>query len=239
MHNLTAAVAYLLTTLFATTAFAELVSDFSTDADGWTASTFADDAGRPNFILSLQTGLVPQHHAQGGNTAGYVSIADPDEGWTYFVAPSKLRGDQSSHLGQALIFSLQQTINGGLLANPKPPHVALQSGDTILVFDLGQVPTEHPDWMENAVLLSAGLWRVGTSVGPLAPPEQLAASLGSVTNLFISAEFVAGVVETTGLDSVIFAPTTEPVLLPAAIWYLAPAIGGLGLIRRRAAARTH
>ena len=212
---------------------AAVSSDFSVDADGWTVVTVSDIGGRPNFASLLQTGLAPEYHAAGGELGGYISIADPDEGWTYFAAPGKFLGDQSENLGGSLIFSLTQSLNGGSIITPTPPHVVLQNADTALVLDFQTLPAELPDWRSYAADLNSGLWRVGSAVGPVATAEQLAAVLGNLSGLYIVAEFVTPVVEVNGLDSVAMQAFTTPVPLPAAGWLLAPAIASLGTLRRQ------
>lgn len=204
-----------------------VVSDFEAGADGWVAQTFADN-GRPTFgTLFVSTVFSPTAHATGGNPGGYISIADPNDGWTYFVAPGKFLGDQSDKLGGTLSFSLQQTT--GNIFQPEPPHVALRSGSLVLVRDAGAVPAITPAWTSYSVSLSAGDWRVGTLVGAVATSGEIASVLGNLDGLFLVGEFVTPVVETNGLDSV----TLAPVPLPMALWSLASALGVVGVRHRR------
>lgn len=222
--------------LMATHALATTVtSDFSIDADGWTAVTTSDVNGRPNFGALIQSSIVPQYHAAGGELAGYISITDPDDGWTYFSAPTKFLGDQSENLGGTLVFSLTQTLNTGSVIAPLPPVVALQSGSTVLVLDLGAVPTESPDWRSYAARLDAGFWRIDTADGDTATAEQFAGVLANLTRLYIAGEFITPMVEINGLDSVSMGQFPAPVPLPATFWFLAPALCALGLIRRSTA----
>lgn len=209
-------------------AAAAVSSSFDTDADGWTATSFADTA---TIFTSppLATGIAPSFDAAGGDPGGFISVTDPDDGWTYFVAPVKYLGDQSDKLGGALIFSLQQQINGGTII-AIPGTVALRSGGLVLVHQAGAVPASAPDWTSYGVGLDAVHWRVA-GTGTVATDAELAQTLAALDGLFISAEFVTPVVEKTGLDNVSF---VAPVPLPAAVWGLASALGVLGLRRRRA-----
>lgn len=212
-------------------AAATVSSHFDADADGWTATAFADSS---TVFTSppLQVGIAPDHHAFGGTPAGFISVADPDSGWTYFVAPSKFLGDQSDKLGGALIFSLQQDSNGGSII-ATPGSVALRSGSLVLVHTAGATPAEAPDWTSYGVGLEAQHWRVGTPGGAVASAAELAQVLGALDGLFINAEFITPVVEVTGLDTV---ELVAPVPVPAAVWGFAGALGLLGLRGRRRAA---
>ena len=200
------------------------ISDFSVDDDGWVVQTFSDN-GAPNFnSLFVPGSFTPTHHATGGNPDGFISITDPNEGWTYFVAPSKFLGNQSDKIGGTLSFSLQQST--GSIFQPEPPHVALRSGSSVLVLDAGVVPAFTPAWTAYSVALTAGEWRVGTLTGALATAGDFATVLSNLSALYIAGEFVTPVVETNGLDSVSLAP----VPLPAAVWGM---VSALALLRGR------
>jgi hypothetical protein len=66
------------------------ISDFSVDDDGWVVQTISDN-GAPNFntLFGSPDTFTPTHNATGGDPGGFISMADPNDGWTYFVAPSK------------------------------------------------------------------------------------------------------------------------------------------------------
>ena len=115
---------------------------------------------------------------------------------------------------------------------PLPPVVALQSGSTVLVLDLGAVPTELPDWRSYAAKLDAGFWRIDTADGATATAEQFAGVLANLTRLYIAGEFITPIVEINGLDSVAMGQFSAPVPLPATFWCLASGLCGLGMIRR-------
>lgn len=202
-------------------------STFDSGAEGWSATSFSDTA---TIFTSppLQVGLTPTHHAAGGNPGGYVSIADPDGGWTYFVAPSKFLGDQSDKLGGALVFSLQHAVNGGSIIGT-PGTAVLRSGSRVLVHNAGTVPASFPNWTAYGVELAAPFWRDAVT-GDTVTDEILGLTLADLDGLFLSAEFVTPVVEINGLDSV---SLVAPVPLPPAILGLASALGVMAFRGRR------
>ncbi len=205
-------------------AAATLSSDFSLGNDGWSVSTFGDN-GQPDFTTIVRSGVTPDFVATGGDPGGFIRVQDPDEGWTYFIAPGKYTGDQSDKLGGTLSFSLQHNLNGGTLIG-NPPHVVLKSGSRILVADAGGPPASTPAWTPYSVSLTAGNWRVGTLIGALATDADLQLTLSELGGLLLVGEFVTPVVESNGLDSVNFAP----VPVPAAVWGM---LGALGVLGRR------
>ena len=83
------------------------------------------------------------------------------------------------------------------------------------MLDAGAPPALTPDWRAySAVLNGTGGWKVGTLAGAAATRLQLQQVLGSLDALYLAAEFVTPVTETTGLDSVTF---SSPVPLPPAL----------------------
>ena len=218
----------LLATASHPAAAAGVHSDFSLDSEGWTVTTFNDN-GQPNFLDVRTSALAPSFVATGGDPGGFIQTTDPDEGWTYFVAPTKFLGDQGAHLGGSIEFSLQQALNGGTLISA-PPQAVLTSGSQVLVADAGAPPANTPDWSRYSVRLTAGHWHLGTLNGALATDAQFALTLGALDGLFLVAEFVTPVVEVTGLDRV----TLAAVPLPAAAFSMLSALGVLCLCRRSA-----
>lgn len=219
-----------LALLVSTVANADIISsDFSADDGGWIGLTFSSSTV-PDFNATPKTAFPVVHSAVGGNPGGFVSFKDPDTLWSYFLAPSQYTGNQSAMLDGSLSFSLQHEIGvGGALFDVGQPHVALQSGTTVLVLDAGDPPALTPDWRAYSALLNetAG-WKVGTLTGAAATRQQLQQVLGSLDALYVAAEFVSPVTETTGLDSVTL---SSPVPVPPALYGFGAAL--LWLRRRR------
>ena len=127
-----------------------VTSDFSIDDDGWVVQTLNGTA--PDFNSLFAPGsFTPTYSIAGDDPGGFISIVDPDEGWTYFVAPSMFTGNQSDKVGGTLSFSLQQS--AGSIFEPQPPHVALRSGSTVLVLDAGELPAITPAWTSYSAAL--------------------------------------------------------------------------------------
>ncbi len=74
-----------------------IISDFSTNSDGWQLT------GDP-------TSTTPTYVASGGNTGGFIHGVDASQGidW-YFSAPSKFLGNQSDSIGGSLKFDLRRS----------------------------------------------------------------------------------------------------------------------------------
>lgn len=224
-----ASTAVLLAAVSSGSALAATVSsDFTANAEAWTVTTFTDN-GAPNFAVPQAAGFIPTFVAVGGDPDGFIRIADPDDGWTYFIAPAAYRGDQSDKLDGTLSFSLQHS-GGTLVGNP--PHAVLKSGSLVLVADAGGPPALTPNWTRYTIDMVAANWHVGTLAGAVATDAELLSSLSALDGLFLSAEFITPVVETTGLDSVSL--VAAPVPIPAAGWLLGSALLGLAARRRKA-----
>ena len=123
-----------------------------------------DDATRKHLLVSTLSDIAPDHHVADGNPGGFISVADPNTDWTYFVAPGKFGGHQSDKFGGTLSFSLQLTLNGGSLL-PAPRAALVGSNGTVLVFDAGATPAEAPDW--TSLFVSAEFVSPGVETGGL------------------------------------------------------------------------
>lgn len=179
-------------------------STFDDDALGWTA-TGSD--GSPAWTV---TSTIPVHYgATGGNPGGHIEVQDPDNEWSYFVAPLAFLGDKSAAYGGWLSFdSRLVAAPDGVPANEA--EVVLHGAGLTLAYDAtGSLPGT---WTRYDIPLVEGGWRVNNSFsGSLATAAQLQSVLGDLDALWINAEYITPVVETIALDNVrLLAPVPEP-----------------------------
>jgi hypothetical protein len=201
---------------------------FDSNSEGWTALT-ADPftAGIP--VVGAAT-LV--YNAAGGNLGGYVSVADPDNVDTFFVAPAAYRGNLSAAVNGILGYDL--LYNDSSLSWDGP-DVVIKGGGKTLIYDV-PIPPLGTTWLSLAVLLAPGPeWFVGIQGGALATMQDFVDVFQNVTDFWILAEFTNGINENTGLDNVFVLtldpdPSADPVPEPstlsmmlaagvAAVWY--------------------
>jgi len=189
---------------------AQIKSDFTANADGWTA---------PNS----STGLI-SYNGTGGNSGGYVSAVSVNivlgAGTLpvplYFVAPAKFMGNQSSYMNGTILFDLQQSSTGGTAV--QMAEVSISNGTTTLYYYPATpfAPAVTPAWSSHSVSLNenSGYWKTAdASTATSATDAQIAAVLTSLNSLQIRGRF-RSTVTTGGMDNVILMPpitiTTQP-----------------------------
>lgn len=190
-------------------------STFDTNDQGWSVVT-ADIA---QSGIPVQTSGAVTFHATGGHPAGYVSITDPDNFDTFFRAPAAFTGDQSAALGGTLSFDTitdaARDYNGA--------DVVIKGNGKVLVYDIA--PTANSDWSNVTLTVSPSAnWRLNTLNGPAASLADFQSALANVSELWITAEYHAGV-ETTGLDNVALSTVPEPAAISAAMCFAGASIG--------------
>jgi len=196
--------------------------NFSTDAQGW---QIVDRVGsRATGYVTGGDQIYPADwSATGGQSAGYISHVDPSANTFFFMSPQNL-GDYSTYVGGTLNFSLN--CDSPITWN-QDNYLVLRSGGVSLFAQF--VSPVQNTWSTYSVnLIPASFSDINNN--PV-NTVQLAAVLGNLTSLEISAEFTASPPwEITGLDSVSFQAVPEPA---AASLLLAAACLGLGIRRRR------
>jgi hypothetical protein len=202
-------------------------------ASAWAASTFDADSQGWSIVTAdiTQAGIPTQttgavtFHATGGHPDGYVSITDPDSFDTFFRAPAAFTGDQSAALGGTLSFDTitdaARDYNGA--------DVVIKGNGKVLVYDIA--PTADSNWSNVTLTIAPSAnWRLNALNGPAATVADFQSALANVSELWITAEYHAGV-ETTGLDNVALSTVPEPAAVSAALGFAA----AIGVRRRRSA----
>lgn len=196
-----------------------VLSNFDTDAEGWTVVNDNSTA-----VTWVSTGGSPGGHIR--NTDGRTGIS-----W-YFNAPAKFLGDQSAAYGGTLTFNQSQT-----------PFTAGLGEDVILVgtnalslyYDNAQNAAGYPVWTSFQIALDdTAPWRV-TGTGALATQAQIQSVLASLAALRIRGEYSSVGNDTGYLDNV--ALNASPIPEPATLALFGSGLAGsAAAIRRRRAA---
>ncbi len=187
-------------------------STFDSDADGWTP------VGTSSSIV---------HQATGGNPDGFIRVWDENaaSGPARISAPSEFLGDISVFNDEFFSFDARR-VSG---ANGGPPNgldifgtVLIKGGGAEASADLAPTAPPSVAWVTYTGQLNAANWGVDAGTWALI--------LSNVTEIVIFTEAFGGR-DSVGIDNVV---VHTP--LPAAIWLLLTALGGLGLIGRRRSA---
>ena len=201
LHHLTAGLAMSLSL----SAQAAVSSTFDTGADGWTGLTALPyDSSAPIH----NAGPFGGYSATGGNTGGY------------FRLPEFL-GNQSSAVGGSLSYDLYTDTT----INYAGPNVVLKGGGLTLVYFLTTQPAVQNAWVGvNVALAPSAAWHLGSASGGAASTADFQTALGSLDQLWISAETHSPVEETSGLDNV---RLTSAVPEPATTWLMLLGVGAI------------
>ncbi|MEP6715999.1 MAG: laminin B domain-containing protein [Terriglobia bacterium] len=195
---------------------AGVISNFTTDNQGWTSVTFANVSSQPDFG-SVPASSAVTWNAAGGNPGGYISKQDPDGNWQYFSAPAAFLGNQSSALGGSFLFD-EILINnfGQPNLNPQGPLAALSNGTVTLVYggNGGTAAISGTNWNSFSLALNAASWKVSTPNGAQATAAQISSVLSNLTGVYILSDFWTGSGasgEILGIDNVnLTSATPEP-----------------------------
>jgi gliding motility-associated-like protein len=162
---------------------AQVVSDFVTNADGWTAPT------------ALAPGI--NYFATGGNPNGYVSARTPGSvilGATtlwipyYFEAPAKFEGNKSAYYGGNLRYDAAQSTTG---APVQYAQAVMTDISGVAIYYYPSPPIQPPTfgtWTNFDIKLSAapGYWKTGdASTATAATQAQVQAIMTNLATLQI------------------------------------------------------
>ncbi len=176
-------------------------STFNSNAQGWVGADLNLGAPPPYPLMSTYP---VTWAATGGNPGGHIRINDPTQYVIYFSAPAAYLGNQSAAYGGLLSFDIAATMRDGLDLND-PDVILVGPGGLTLVYDVPFTPPPSTvvNWSSFTVNLDETNWRVGTLTGPFATQAQMQTVLGSLSALYIRAEYFVGFDETGYLDNVI------------------------------------
>jgi hypothetical protein len=188
----------------------DIVSGFRTGDEGWQVVSFQN---LTNDNFSIVATYTPTFHLNGGNPGGYISTVDQDNGDLTFAAPAKFLGNVAGATG--LSYDLIYPVGA---INYQPTDVILMGHGETLLWKSSPDIVPGPSWMSvNLDFVPSNEWHVGTSQGALATAADFGNVLGSLSGLFIRAEYTTGLIETPGLDNVRLAGATTPVPEPSTL----------------------
>lgn len=171
---------------------AQIVSDFSTDADGWIV---ADQSG---------TSPVPvTWNPANGNPGGFVSANTTNGNNRFWWAPAKFMGNRAyTSYGETLSFDVQT-------GTAAPEHsnagdIMLSNGFQSIYLNVTPLPAQAPGWTHYSIALDeTANWKQNNITGPTAGREWVISVLTNLSEIriFMQWKFAASI--TGGLDNVI------------------------------------
>ena len=179
--------------LFFFTGYGQVVSDFNSNADGWTV--FDRAVGATSAVVYNNTG---------GNPGGDISFNTASaNAQFYFNAPPKFIGNLSFSYNQNLSFDLQQSATGNdnsvgdvILAN--------SAAGASIFFQLAAKPAIGSWSSYSAPLKETAGWHYGSPVGPAPTKDQMKQVLVNVTTFQIRLKYSTAAGAYTGLlDNVV------------------------------------
>jgi hypothetical protein len=168
----------------------DVVSEFDSDAEGWTVTG------------DTQGGSTPTWEGTGGNPGGHIVADDSVAGGTwYWNAPGEFLGGKSDSYDGTLEYDLRVSSTSSQFDNS---DIVLEGDGKTLIYDHGDEST-HPgtDWTEYEVVLneSDGGWSdENTGTSPTQP--EFESVLSSLSALRIRGEYRSGS-DTGRLDNVV------------------------------------
>ena len=168
----------------------DVVSDFDSDAEGWTVTG------------DTQGGSTPIWEGTGGNPGGHIVADDSVAGgvW-YWNASEEYLGDKSGFLDGNLEYDMRVSANDSQFDSS---DIVLEGDGTTLVYDHGDEST-HPgtEWTEYEVILNASDddW-TNEETGLTPTTSEFESVLSSLSSLQIRGEYRSGS-DTGRLDNVV------------------------------------
>ncbi|MBS1506714.1 MAG: VCBS repeat-containing protein [Bacteroidetes bacterium] len=174
---------------------AQVTSDFSANADGWTIYT---------TVFAIPP--VPVYNAAGGNPSGNISTTLTNGSTNFFWnAPAKFLGNLSRAYNQTISFDLLQSTSGTDNTNN---DLEIIGGGVSIVY---QLPTKPgTTWTHYAIQLNENVagWHSSSLFGPAPTQIQMKQALSNVTSLRIRIKYNTTSSSYSGqLDNVVLTET--------------------------------
>lgn len=208
----------------------QFYSSFNSGTEGWTVKTYG---------YAPPGGTGPVQVPAGGVSGGYLETEDAMDGFLFFIAPGTWSGDL---YGGTLSFYLRNENPNNYRDNGYmgDPVVWIKGSGGPDLFAVG-LPGATSQWTQNAIVLDTSFpWALNTGGSNPASAAQIQATLGSVTQIGILGDWVAGFYgknggeyfghDITGLDEVVLTNIPEP----GSLGLLMAGLAGLILWSRRA-----
>lgn len=199
-------------------AWADVISNFDTDAEGWVGMT----ADLPSFTMGAT-------YAPTYAPGGYISFADPNSSDTFFRAPAAYLGNLLQYRGG----SLSWLTFSDLTPNYIGPLVVLKGSGMTLVYTPASQLFSTSFAPVSVTLAPGANWAHGA--GGAVSLAQFNTVLGSVDELWLNAETYFGVAETVAIDEVVLHSVLPPLGVPEPVdlSLLALSVGGAAMLARQ------
>ncbi len=202
--------------LSTSTLFAQIVSDFSVNDEGW---TIADP-----FNGNSQTVI---YNSTGGNPGGYVSFTTTASTSLYWRAPAKFLGGHClDSYGLNLKFDLQISA-AGTITSTFVSYGALRltnAAGSMIVVDITPAPQVTPGWTKYSIRLDeTTTWRNNTIIGTIATHADILNVLTNLAKIEIVGQAYTATDPEVRLDNVILEQSSLGI--PPTITSISPQFG--------------
>ncbi len=158
---------------------AQVTSNFSSDADGWTAADI--NIGSPQTVV---------YNSTGGNPGGYISMTTANPQPMFWYAPSKFMGNRAyTSYGETLTFDVMTAAATAGHAPGGTADIMLTGGSTTIYLNVTNLPSGPSVWTPMSVLLhESANWHTSSITGPTATRANIIDVLSnlSIIRIYVS-----------------------------------------------------